>query len=385
MPDVTPKNILLVDDDEGILRLWGKALEKEGFTVRVARSAEEAVQRLQEEKFSVVFSDMEMPRGGGKDLLRHIKREPGAGCVNIITGMPTVETAVECMHLGACDFITKPCDSKELVAMAYRCMRHYEQVQESKRLKETVVRLEELDKMRSDFVSNVSHELRTPLFSMGAAMDLVFQEIGDKLQGDSQKLGLIIRNNYDRLTKVVGNVLDLARIEQGLLSPEFKKVDLSSHIQSSLRDMSPLFSQRSIERDMSMEICPGASIEADPEHIQRIFVNLIGNAVKFTPRGGKVGASLQDKGDHVLLCVSDTGAGIEKKNHKLIFDRFYQVDGSTTREVGGTGIGLAIVKAMVEMSGGKVWVESEVGKGSQFYVLLPKHQEQKKEELSHVT
>ncbi|MCB4756620.1 MAG: response regulator [Elusimicrobia bacterium] len=371
---MNPKRILVVDDDADILNLWIRILKKEGFDVVTAISGEEAVKRLNNDNFGVVFSDINMPGMSGKDLLKYVKQNHSASCVNMITGLATVEGAVECMHLGACDYIAKPCEKQELVAMAFRCLRHYDHQLESRRLQETVFRLEEIDKLKSEFVSNVSHELRTPLFSLGAALELLLQDKSRSMDETSIKLCNVIWGNFERLRRLVSNILNFSRLENGTLRLNYQDVDLSTLVNRIFTELSPLFLQRKIRFDVVTNPAPFVTMTTDPEQIQHVLINLLGNAIKFTPEGGKVGVRLDEEGDRIRICVWDTGSGIDSKNQERIFDRFYQVDGSMTREAGGTGIGLSIVKAVVDMHGGKVWVESELDKGSRFYISLPKHQ-----------
>ncbi len=371
---LTYKRVLITDDNPEVLDLWERVLKEEGFAVVVAKNGREAIEKLGEEKVSVIFTDLDMPGMGGMDVLKYVKqsRDVSDVCVNIITGVGTIQGAVKCMQLGACDYISKPCDIDELIVMTYRCLRHHSEQLETKRLKETVGQLEELNKLKSDFVSNVSHELRTPLFSMSAALDLLLQDMSGKVDGPSQKLSEVIKHNHERLNQIVGNILDFSRLENGTLKPKFQKVDLIALAKKTLEDLSPLFSQHNIGYEFIIESSSCESIEADPVHLQQVLINLLGNSIKFTPAGGRVGVKIADGGDKVRVCVWDTGSGIAPEYLERIFDRFYQVDGSMTREAGGAGIGLSIVKAMVEMHGGKVWAASKPNQGSQFYITLPK-------------
>lgn len=370
------KKILVVDDSPSILRLWTRVFEKEGFSVITAPDGKEALKQLSQHRPSVIFTDLSMPEMGGMELLKQIKQNEtlSSVCVNIITGVGTIEGAVEGMRLGACDYITKPCDLNELVVMTYRCMRHYAGQLETSNLKKTVRRLTDLNKLKTDFVSNISHELRTPLFSMNAALELFLSNVSDNLDESSRKLYDIIRRNYERLVQIVANILDFSRIENGTLRPKFQDIGLTALAEKTLSDFAPLFSRRNIKTEFTVENPFFDSIQADPMQVEQILINLLGNAIKFTPPGGNVGIRLAYDEKQARACVWDTGRGIAKEYLERVFDRFYQVDGSMTREAGGAGIGLSIVKAIVEMHGGRVWVESQENHGSQFYFVLPKHQ-----------
>ncbi len=376
-----PKRILVVDDDTSVLSVWTRFLTSEGFDVVTAATGEEAIQILKDQTFAVMFTDINMPGISGKDLLKYVKQKHSATCVNMITGLVTIEGAVECMQLGACDYLSKPCEKKELTAMAFRCLRHYDQELESRRLKETVFRLEEVDKLKAQFVSNVSHELRTPLFAIAAALEILLQDMYESLSDPMKQLCDVMRNNIERLRRLIENILNFSRLENGTLHIKPRELDLSNLIKETTAGLAPLFARREIDFVFETNPSPFTTrFTADPEQIQHVLINLLGNAIKFTPEKGKVGIKLEDQGNDIRICVWDTGPGIDQHDQKRIFDRFYQVDGSSTRETGGTGIGLSIVKAVVEMHGGNAWVESELGKGSQFYISLPKQPIQKEGE-----
>ena len=149
------KKVLIVDDDESILSVCGRTLTGEGFDVVTAQNGADAVKRLKESEFGVVFTDLNMPKMGGKELLNYVRQNHIFTCVNIFTGVGTVEGAVECMRLGACDYIAKPFGMNELTAMAFRCAGHYSRHLETARLKHDITAYEELDKLKSEFVSNV--------------------------------------------------------------------------------------------------------------------------------------------------------------------------------------------------------------------------------------
>jgi signal transduction histidine kinase len=370
-----PKRILVVDDDEAMLSISARALGGEGFEVVQAKTGEEALRRLEQSDFGAIFTDLTMPGMDGREVLKYVRQNRPSICVNIVTGAGSVEGAVECMRLGACDFISKPFDVGELVAMAFRCVGHRAHYMEVERLKKDITAYEDLDKLKSEFVSNVSHELRTPLFSMGGALELLLENVPDLSAGSSKKLCDVMVHNLSRLNSIVANVLNFSRIEKGSFLPSFRAVDLLVLSQKALDDLQPLFSRSGVCIAPVSASVPSIVIEADPEQLEQVLINLLGNAVKFTPRGGEVGVTLSESGRGILLCVWDTGRGIPAEYHRKIFDRFYQVDGSITRETGGSGIGLAIVKAIVEMHGGRVWVESSPAKGSRMNVFLPRSRE----------
>jgi len=235
-------------------------------------------------------------------------------------------------------------------------------------------RLRDLDKMKSDFVSNVSHELRTPLTAVKGSVDNMLDGITGTLNEKQIRYLTRIKSNTDRLSRLINDLLDLSRIEAGkidikptVLSPE----NLARDVVESLRSMV-------VDKLIDLEvICHERDVTtwADRDKVTQVLMNLIGNAVKFTPSHGNVTIAIERDGDGwVQVSVADTGPGIPRPELERIFDKFYQVSQVDKRKSRGTGLGLAISKALVQMHGGKIWVESELGKGSTFSFTLPEPQ-----------
>jgi PAS domain S-box-containing protein len=234
-------------------------------------------------------------------------------------------------------------------------------------------RLKELDKLKSDFVSNVSHELRTPLTAIKGSLDNMLDGLTGDLNEKQSRYLVRIKSNADRLARLINDLLDLSRIEAGI---KLKRTNLS--LPSIAREVVESLGSVAAQKLISFEInCPDINLTAwaDPDRIGEVLTNLLGNAIKFTPTGGNVIVSLRRSGDNwVEVSIADTGPGITSEEASRIFDKFYQVSNPEQRKAMGTGLGLSIAKALVEMHGGKIWLESEVGKGSIFSFTLPVHQ-----------
>jgi PAS domain S-box-containing protein len=235
-------------------------------------------------------------------------------------------------------------------------------------------RLRDLDKMKSDFVSNVSHELRTPLTAVKGSVDNMLDGLTGSLNEKQTRYLARIKSNTDRLSRLINDLLDLSRIEAGridikptVLSPE----TLAREVIESLRSMV-------VDKLIDLEVtCHGGTVTAwaDRDKITQVLMNLVGNAVKFTSSHGNVTVAIERNGNGwVQVSVADTGPGIPREELDRIFDKFYQVSQVDKRKIRGTGLGLAISKALVQMHGGKIWVESELGKGSTFFFTLPAQQ-----------
>src|SRR5262249_46150450 len=235
-------------------------------------------------------------------------------------------------------------------------------------------RLKELDRMKSDFVSNVSHELRTPLTAIKGSVDNMLDGLTGSINEKQVRYLARIKSNTDRLSRLINDLLDLSRIESGgveVRSTAFTLTALAEEVSEHLRSLAA-------EKLIRIEVPPRdpkLTVWADRDKVTQVLMNLIGNAVKFTPQNGKVTVAVEKNGDdYVQISVDDTGPGILPEEKNKIFSKFYQVAHVDKQKPKGSGLGLAISKALVEMHGGKIWVESEVGKGSTFYFTLPARQ-----------
>jgi signal transduction histidine kinase len=271
-------------------------------------------------------------------------------------------------------------------------------------------KLQEFDQLKSDFVSNVSHELRTPLtairMSVDNLLDGVVGEVSPTLRGYLTK----VQNNTDRLVRLISDLLDLSRIEAGRIELHRTKVDLGDVIQDVVDSLRPMAAEKGLE--LSVVASPTASYaHADRDKLQQVLINLAGNAVKFTPRGGAItistrsavapafqgsagsGASEPSPTDEaaplrsgsptpppatspvptrfVEVSVADTGEGIPPEELDAIFDKFHQVRREGRYKAHGTGLGLSIAKSLIELHGGRIRVESHPERGSRFIFTLP--------------
>ena len=236
-------------------------------------------------------------------------------------------------------------------------------------LEEANERLKELDRLKNDFVSNVSHDLRTPLTSIKGYVDNMLDGIGGALNDRQVRNLQRIRSNADRLSKLVNDILDLSRIEAGRLEIAPTQVSVAEVG----RDVAEGLRQMASEKGVALGVVEGDEgvvAFADPDRVHQILMNLMGNAIKFTESGGRVEVGAESDGAFVRVWVRDTGKGIPSEELGRVFDKFHQVGGSSEAQR-GAGLGLSIVKALVELHGGRIWAESEVGRGSTFWFTLP--------------
>jgi PAS domain S-box-containing protein len=235
-------------------------------------------------------------------------------------------------------------------------------------------RLKELDKMKSAFVSNVSHELRTPLTAIKASADNMLDRLIGDLNGKQVGYLTRIKSNSDRLARLINDLLDLSTIEAGKIDLRPTNLPLVTLVKEAAESLKPVAAEKLINLTV-MSADPGVIAWADRDKVTQVLMNLIGNALKFTPTRGKVTIAVaKNSAAWMQISVTDTGPGIPAEEVNKVFGRFYQIGQAGTPKTQGTGLGLAISKALVEMHGGKIWVESEAGKGSTFSFTLPAEQ-----------
>jgi signal transduction histidine kinase len=244
-------------------------------------------------------------------------------------------------------------------------------IQRTRDLAVTNERLQELDRLKSDFVSNVSHELRTPLTAIKGAVDLVLREVPGPLTEKQAHYLARVRSNTQHLAGLINDLLDLSKIESGKIEVQWSRVSLGGLMQEMVETLRPVAVEKVIALEAAI-IEPVILVWADRDKVNQILMNLIGNAIKFTPEQGTITISASTNGNgSIQVSVSDTGPGIPLEEQEKIFAKFYQISKVGETKPRGTGLGLAICKALVELHGGRIWVESEISRGSNFHFTLP--------------
>lgn len=246
----------------------------------------------------------------------------------------------------------------------------YELAQSRRALEETNQKLLEMDQVKSRFFANISHELRTPLTLLLGPLETILQRHGKSLDEQTRSMLLTMHANGMRLLKLINDLLDLVRLESGRIDVKREPISVPEFLKGLISSAKQMAEDKrlSLEARVLTEV---GVVVADRDKLEKILLNLIFNALKFTPAGGRVEVEARRTGQDLVLCVSDTGMGIPEKNLPLIFDRFWQADGSSKRKYQGAGIGLALVKELTEVQGGSVTVTSQEGKGTTFTVRLP--------------
>ncbi len=229
--------------------------------------------------------------------------------------------------------------------------------------------LRRLERVRQDFVANVSHEFRTPLTAIQGFSETL---LGGALEDPANRRRFveIIRDHATRLARLTEDLLELSRIEAGELKLEFQPVSVRQLVDSCVETAS--LKARAKELVLNVNVPEGLpAVRGDANRLQEVLQNLLDNAVQYTPGGGNIEVSAANSSGQIVFTVSDTGIGIPQAEQSRIFERFYRVDAARSREAGGTGLGLSIARHIVEVHGGRIWVESTVGEGSRFHFSIP--------------
>ncbi|MBU1912479.1 MAG: HAMP domain-containing histidine kinase [Candidatus Omnitrophica bacterium] len=244
-----------------------------------------------------------------------------------------------------------------------------ERTQELEKLNEE---LKNLNKMKSDFISAVSHELRTPLTSIkGYASILMAGKLGDVLPAQKERLEKIDKHS-NSLVHLINNLLDIARIESGKIQMEIKDISIKEILDSIVDIITPQVKEKNISLKVTSNI-KFDKIKADQVQLERALLNLLSNAVKFTPEKGRVLIDIQEKDDDIQFSIEDTGIGIPSQDIPKVFQEFFRADNALDQKIKGSGLGLSLVKKIVEAHKGKIWFNTELGKGTRFTFTLPKY------------
>jgi signal transduction histidine kinase len=393
-PGAEGARLLVVDDEENIVLTISEVLRLEGYEVEVASSGREAVGLLDRgPEFDLVLTDLHMDEGDGLTLLEEVRRRSPLTIVVVLTGFAAVESAIAALRHGAYDYLAKPCIIAELIHTVARGIEHRRlmlaereargRLEELNRELESRVEertaelsrvnheLVEANRMKDVFLATLSHELRTPLTPVLGWVNLL-RTGGAAADPSMLTQGLdAIERNARLQARLVDDLLDISRIVSGKLRIEWEPVNLCTVVELATEPVRAETAAREIRLSVEMPECP-LVVQGAPVRLQQVVWNLLSNAVKFTPRGGLVRVRAWRVGDEARVEVSDTGVGISEDFLPHVFDRFRQADGSTTRQYGGLGLGLAIVRALAELHGGWVIAESAgLGRGSRFTFALP--------------
>ena len=373
-----PLNILVIDDEANICEGVKRALRPLSYTVDSAISGQAGLEKIQGGGYGLVLLDVMMPDTSGIDLIPAIHQcDPEIVCI-IITGYATVELAIRAIKQGAYDFLTKPFSVDELTLAVNRGIEHRRLSLESKRLQAAEAeakqlsdeksRLEELDRAKWQFFRLMTHELQAPLSAIQSYLQLILEEYIEPEQQHFVLEKCIVRIEEEK--KLIGDLMELGRLQ--VIGPPTDNAFV--HLDEVLRQVAGELQNQAEQKKLQFGVTVDGLIPAvngSPKLFKSLWDNLLSNAIKYTLPGGEVSANLHVENCQVVGEVCDTGIGIPLEEQGRLFSEFFRAKNAKALNFRGTGLGLVIVKRIVEGAGGRIWVESQEGQGSKFTFVIP--------------
>jgi len=366
--------VLIADDEEGMrlgiqrtLRSFRAVLSDMGvetrFDTELAETGEEAIEQVAAAPPDILLLDYKLPGMSGLDVMTRLEADKQDVLVIMITAYASIETAVAATKRGAYDFLTKPFRPDELQTVLTKATRHI--IAHRKALRSA----EEKRRCRFEFLSVLAHELKAPLAAVEGYLFLLRDHtMGDGLEPyEPQVDRMLIR--LDGMKKLIFDLLDLTRIESGQKERDLSDVDLVEVARQVLETMQPEAGTRGIK--MELHSSGEALIWADWSELEIILNNLVSNAVKYNHDNGRVDVTVEASDAHITVQVKDTGIGMSSEDVGRLFREFVRIKNKKTRNVLGSGLGLSIVRKLVDLYGGEVSVKSRPDEGTSFHVTLP--------------
>ncbi len=368
--NTTPGKVLLVDDERTTREMLARALKTRGILVETASDGKEGLERIQREHFDLFITDLIMPNMSGIELIEHARAiRPDLTSI-IITAHATLETTVQALQQGAYDYITKPFKPEQIIPVIERGLNQARLKQRNIELVEVTKKLQEVEQLKSDLLDTITHEFSTPISIIKAYVDMFIDGHFDP-ENPRHVEGLrSIRSAVIRLERLVMNLLTLSMSKGKSLELRKEKILIQDIISNALSQLNEDITKKNI--NVVLNVAPDLPpLDADPTKLSIAVLNLLDNAVKFNKANGIIRIAISHlKSRSVGVAISDTGIGIPEEKMQEIYSPFTQVDMSSTREHQGTGLGLAVARAIIESHGGKITLKSKLGKGSTFIFVL---------------
>ena len=366
--------ILIVDDNPDI-RAYVAGCLREHYALYVGRDGRDGLEKARRHRPSLIISDVMMPVMNGYELCRAVKSDEGINHIPVIllTSKASVEDKITGLEAGADDYIAKPFSARELLARVHNLMRLREQQSALKAMNEELVRINgallEASEMKSQLLSIASHDMKNPLTAIREFANI----IKDELDPESHLIELLdlVYDSTDQMLRLITQLLDSAALESGKLELERAPVSLAELARTVVRR-----NERQAEKKGQRIVCALTSehsllVEADAERILEAMDNLISNAIKYSPHGKTIHVTVSRLDGEVYFAVRDEGPGLTDEDKRKLFGKFQKLSAQPTAGESSTGLGLSIVKQVVEMHEGRVWAESEPGRGSTFSLAFP--------------
>jgi signal transduction histidine kinase len=363
-------SIMVVDDTPVNLRLLTGMLKERGYKVRPVANGKFALQTAKHDPPDLILLDILMPEMNGYEVCERLKAEEQLAKIPVIFISALDETMdkVKAFKVGGVDYVTKPFQFEEVEA---RVATHLELRRQKHLIQESYDRLRELEALRDGLVHMIVHDMRTPLTAIYGFLKTLEMLEGENLSDQGREFVQTALASTEHLVEMVSSLLDVSKMEAGEMKLNLTQCELLTIAREALAKVEPLKGGRQLMLSGPDE---PVTVIADAELIARVFQNLLGNALKFTPDGGRVTVSIEPNADAVRVLVQDTGPGIPPPYRERIFEKFFQVENRANRQKYSTGLGLTFCKLAVEAHGGQVGVDSEEGRGSTFWFTLPRRE-----------
>ncbi len=363
MPNERPPKVLVVDDEEWMRDACAEILQPEGFEVMTAADGPSGLDLIRRCSPDLMLVDLKMPGMDGMAYLGSVKAFDPDIVAIMITGYATLEVAVEAMKAGAYDFLPKPFKPCDLRGVARRGLEHRAAALRFSALLHGEAPATELH------LAMLAHRFKAPLVAMRQCVCVVLQGYAGDISPRAKGMIELVAQRADQMIRFVDDWLTLSRLQQGKGIKEAKEVDFAEIVKDVVARAGQDPSAQKVTLRSVVARSPG-TIRADPSSLDELVGNLVDNAVRYTPAGGTVTVEVDSLEGEAALSVSDTGPGISPEDLERIFEPFYR--GSAQKNIPGTGLGLPIVKRITERHGGRVEVQTVLGKGSTFRVFLPR-------------
>ncbi len=366
------KNILVVDADKKSHEVISRVLKEKGYRVDCVESGTEAVKMARKLFFNVALIDMSLTDVDSLELIDQIHIANLDIMPIMTTTNSSVEESVKAMAKGAVSYIQKPLNMDQLLIVIERAFEQQRLSFENKRLLQELWqanrKLEALDERKSAFVATVSHEFKNPLFAVKEFLSFFLEghlgEITDKQKDVLNRC----HRTMERLLRLVMDILDLSKIESGKMELKRTEIQIYDFVNDVLKIQEHLIREKKQKMTINMSKDIG-SFWADEDKINQLMANIASNAIKYSPDKAEITVNVIGNDKEIRFEIKDTGEGLTSEECELVFDKFERV---TVNKQEGTGLGLPIAKDIVELHKGKIWVESEKGKGSTFIFVLPR-------------
>jgi signal transduction histidine kinase len=359
-------HVLVVDDTPANRELLSDLLQAQGHRVTEAADGDDALRKAAADPPDVVLLDVMMPGTSGFEVCRRLKHDPLTAPIPVlmITSLHERAERLRGIEAGANDYLTKPIDKADVllrVRNAILTKRLHARVQED------LARVKELETLRDNLTHMIVHDMRSPLTVAAGAYEIMLTE-RDRLSQTQLEFAALGQNSCRELIEMVSSLLDVSRMEAGQMPLNRDPCDLRDIARKATQSVVVLAREKKLTMQVSGDPSR-ASVDRDIMH--RVLVNLLGNAIKFSPKDGTIEVDVSCAGETVRVTVNDQGHGIPSEFHQRIFDKFGQVQSRKQDKKLSTGLGLTFCKLAVEAHGGHIGVESQQGKGSTFWITIP--------------